>query len=446
MRPPKLLCIDDEESVLTMLQAVLELEGYQVRIARRTSLGLELLRTEPPDLVLTDLRIDERDGMDMLKAVKVVDPEIVVILLTGYASLQTAIQAMRAGAYDYLLKPCDIDELTLTIARGLEKRALALALKARVAELEEANARIAGFAQELQTRVEEATSELAARVAEIERANRELARLYEIEQQQNARLHELNERKSAFLSLVAHELRTPLTGLRGFTDLLHLHPSEHDPQRERIMTLVVHQVDRLSDLVNELLNLTNIEQQRLTLNCKPIDLAQLLAGVVERFRLVYPQRVIAFERRTVDCGCLGDPNRLDQVLSNLIENALKYSPAEYPVEVSIDRENPNDGLTDYLAISVKDQGIGIAPEDQARLFGKFFRAANAEAYRSGLGLGLFISREIVRQHGGSITVESAPGQGSTFTLRLPAGQGAPALEAGSSPMEASPLLGSVQEH
>ncbi|HZG67338.1 MAG TPA: HAMP domain-containing sensor histidine kinase, partial [Herpetosiphonaceae bacterium] len=260
------------------------------------------------------------------------------------------------------------------------------------------------------------------------------------------RLQELNERKSAFLSLVAHELRTPLTGLRGFTDLLHMHRSEHDPQRERIMTLVVHQVDRLSDLVDELLNLTNIEQQRLTLNCKPIDLAQLLAGVVERFRLVYPQRVIAFDRRAVDCGCLGDPNRLDQVLSNLIENALKYSPVEHPVEVSIERENPNGGLTDYLAISVKDQGIGIAPEDQARLFGKFFRAANAEAYRSGLGLGLFISREIVRQHGGSITVESAPGQGSTFTLRLPAGQGAPAPEPKSRETEEAPLLENAQEH
>ena len=442
MRPPRILCIDDEATVLIMLQEFLELAGYEVRIAKRTSLGLELLRTEPPDLVLTDLRIDELDGMDMLKAV---DPEIVVIMLTGYASLQTAIEAMRAGAYDYLLKPVDVDELTLTIARGLEKRGLALALKARVVELEEANARIAGFAHELQAKVEEATSELAARVAEIERANRELARLYEIEQQQNARLQELNERKSAFLSLVAHELRTPLTGLRGFTDLLHLHPSEHDPQRERIMTLVLHQVDRLSDLVDELLNLTNIEQQRLTLNCKLVDLAQLVADVVERFRLVYPQRVIAFERRAVDCGCLGDTNRLDQVLSNLIENALKYSPAEYPVEVSIDRENRNDGVTDYLAISVKDQGIGIAPEDQGRLFGKFFRAANAEAYRSGLGLGLFISREIARQHGGSITVESAPGQGSTFTLRLPAGQGAMAPVAGSREIEASALLGQARE-
>ena len=136
MRPPRILCIDDDETVLTMLRAVLELEGYEVRIAKRTSLGLELLRTEPPDLVLTDLRIDELDGMDMLKAVKAIDPEIVVIMLTGYASLQTAIQAMRAGAYDYLLKPVDVDELTLTIARGLEKRGLTLALKARIVELD----------------------------------------------------------------------------------------------------------------------------------------------------------------------------------------------------------------------------------------------------------------------------------------------------------------------
>lgn len=417
MQSAKILCIDDEESVLITLQAVLEMEGYDVQVANQTGLGLELIRTQPLDLVLTDLRIDERDGMAMLKAVKAVDPEIIVILLTGYASLQSAIQAMRAGAYDYLVKPCDVDELKLTIARGLEKRGLALALKARVSELEDANARIAGFADELQHRVQAATAELATRVDQIERTNAELARLYEVERQQTAHFQELSDRKSAFLSMVAHELRTPLTGLRGFTELLRMRSGEQDPRRERLIMLVLQQVDRLSDLVNELLSLTNIEQQRLILHREGADLVARLADVVERFRLIYPQRTISLERGIEDCYGLWDANRLDQVLSNLIENAVKYSPDEHPVEVTIERTGSSNG--NCVTISVQDRGIGIAPEDQARLFGKFFRASNAEAYQNGLGLGLFISQEIVRQHGGTISLESTPGEGTTFCLTLP---------------------------
>lgn len=430
MQPPKILCIDDEESVLITLQAVLEMEGYDVQVANHTSLGLEMIRTQSLDLVLTDLRIDERDGMAMLKAVKAVDPEIIVILLTGYASLQSSIQAMRAGAYDYLIKPCDVDELKLTIARGLEKRGLALALKARVAELEDANARIAGFADELQHKVQAATAELATRVDQIEFTNGELARLYEVERQQTAHLQELSDRKSAFLSMVAHELRTPLTGLRGFTELLRMRSGDLDPRRERVMTLIVQQVDRLSDLVNDLLSLTNIEQQRLTIHRKPADLVALLADIVERFRLIYPQRTITFERGIEDCYGLWDANRLDQVLSNLIENALKYSTDQQPVAVAIEHGERCKGSGNHLKITVKDRGIGIAPEDQARLFGKFFRASNAEAYQNGLGLGLFISQEIARQHGGTISLESTSGQGSTFILTLPIVDVATAPETG----------------
>jgi signal transduction histidine kinase len=440
MQPPRILCIDDEESVLITLQAVLEMEGYDVQIANQTSVGLELIQSQPLDLVLTDLRIDERDGMAMLKAVKAADPEIIVILLTGYASLQSAIQAMRAGAYDYLIKPCDVDELKLTIARGLEKRGLALALKARVAELEEANTRIAGFADELQARVQAATVELATRLEQIERANTELARLYEIEQQQTAHLQELSDRKSAFLSMVAHELRTPLTGLRGFTDLLRMRSGDQDARRERLMTLVIQQVDRLSELVNELLSLTNIEQQRLVLQRQPADLVQLLTDVVERFRLVYPQRVITLERRIDACFGQWDANRLDQVLSNLIENAIKYSPPEFPVTVTIDQEQATNGSGDHVLITIQDRGIGIAQEDQARLFGKFFRASNAEAYQSGLGLGLFISQEIVREHGGTISLTSAQGEGSTFTLTLPIVAAITALpETEAAPPQATPV-------
>jgi signal transduction histidine kinase len=246
--------------------------------------------------------------------------------------------------------------------------------------------------------------------------------------------------------MVAHELRTPLTGLRGFTDLLRMRSDGQDPRRERLMGLVVQQVDRLSDLVNELLSLANIEQQRLTLHYEATDLVARLVDVVERFRLMYPQRTILFERRIDHCHGLWDAKRLDQVLSNLIENALKYSPAEFPVEIAIDCINAGTGHGEHVVAIVKDQGIGIAPEDQARLFGKFFRASNAEAYQNGLGLGLYISNEIVRQHGGTISVESAQGMGSTFTLMLPVTDVVSAHDARESEPQATPVLGSTPEH
>jgi signal transduction histidine kinase len=419
MEPGRILCIDDEESVLITIQAVLEEDGHVVDTAHRTADGLELLRKAPYDLVLTDLRIDERDGMDVLRTVKEIDAELIVILLTGYASLQSAIQALRAGAYDYLIKPCDVNELKLTIARGLEKRGLALALKERVAELEEANARIAGFAGELQEKVQAATAQLETQVREIELANAELTRLYAIEQQQTARLQELNERKSSFLSMVAHELRTPLTGLRGFTELFRMRFGALDERQERIIMLITQQVERLSGLVNELLSLTNIEQHGIVLRRAPADLAECLANVVERFSLIYPQRTITLAQKMECCVGMWDCDRLEQVFSNLIGNAIKYSPPDTPVTITLSKSAEMGIAGEAVRISVADQGIGIPADEQAELFAKFYRARNAEAYQSGLGLGLFISNEIVRRHGGWIEVSSEEGRGSTFSVILP---------------------------
>jgi signal transduction histidine kinase len=191
-----------------------------------------------------------------------------------------------------------------------------------------------------------------------------------------------------------------------------------NPRSERLINLIVQQVDRLNSLVDELLSLANIEQSRLSIHRVPSDLLVLIHDVIERFRLVYPQRSLIVEQCVEHCQGAWDINRLDQVFSNLIENALKYSPADTAVRVRIEAA-PEDGALDMVQVSVIDCGIGIPEIEQAKLFGKFYRASNAEAYQKGLGLGLFISAEIVRLHGGTIMVESVEGEGSTFTVRLP---------------------------
>src|SRR5712691_2423271 len=153
---PKVLVVDDEESVVVTIKAILQLDGYNVAT---TTSGLQargMVRDVEYDLVLTDLRLEDGDGLDVLKAVRERYPETVTIMLTGYASLESAIQALRAGAYDYLVKPSEVEELRATVGRGIERRRLGLELKARVAELERANREIGELNLTLQRRIEEA--------------------------------------------------------------------------------------------------------------------------------------------------------------------------------------------------------------------------------------------------------------------------------------------------
>src|SRR3989442_1239484 len=185
---PKVLVVDDEESVVVTIKAILQLDGYNVATTTSGAQARAMVRDTEYDLVLTDLRLEDGDGLDVLKAVRESYPETVTIMLTGYASLESAIQALRAGAYDYLVKPSEVEELRSTVARGIERRRLGQELRLRVAELAELNAT-------LQSRIDEATAELRQRYEE---------------------LQELDRMKSQFLSIASHELKTPITAMSGF--------------------------------------------------------------------------------------------------------------------------------------------------------------------------------------------------------------------------------------
>jgi PAS domain S-box-containing protein len=221
--------------------------------------------------------------------------------------------------------------------------------------------------------------------------------------------------RDEFLAIASHELRTPLTPLRlGLQSALRILQSGKPASEELLSRLAVtdRQVVRLTRLVESMLDLSRLTRGTLQLDTAPCDLAVLVGEVLERSREVLAQSECTLDAQVEGpLPVLGDRLRLEQVLENLLSNAMKYG-AGNPVHVRCRAERGR------AMMSVEDEGIGISPEDQQRIFGRFERAASVRHY-GGFGLGLYILREIVEAHGGNVSVESQPGQGARFTVTLP---------------------------
>lgn len=230
-------------------------------------------------------------------------------------------------------------------------------------------------------------------------------------------LNEHLRMKSEFISTAAHELRTPLAAIMGYSELLLDQPAMQgfDPQEKRDFLVTIHErAEDLTRIVDELLDLSRIEAgQKLLLDIRSCNLAAVLGGVVDDFRTRFPARTFVL-RIPSQCqhNCWADPVRMRQVIANLLDNAVKYSPeGEIVAGCAGDRE--------ACRIYVSDQGIGMSPEQKTRIFDRFYRADTSNTAIGGLGLGLSLAKQIIEGHGGRIEVESAEGQGSTLTVVLP---------------------------
>jgi signal transduction histidine kinase len=394
---PKVLVVDDEESVVVTIEAILQLDGYSVATTTSGAEARKMVREVEYDLVLTDLRLEDGDGLEVLKAVRESYPETVTIMLTGYASLESAIQALRAGAYDYLVKPSEVEELRATVARGLERRRLGQELRLRVAELADLN-------ESLQARIDAATAELKER--------------YE-------QLKELDRMKSQFLSIASHELKTPITAMSGFLQVAlrrvrRLGDGEAAaPVAEGLraiteqLEVVYRQTGKLARLVDELLDVSRIQTGRIEFRYADVDLSELANEVATRMQLTTSTHAISV-RRDSENVVTADRDHLEQVLNNLVTNAIKYSPTGGTITINV---RP-DG--DGVRLSVTDQGIGIPEKELEAIFGLFYRSPDRAARdAAGMGLGLYISREIVVRHGGRIWAESGGVKGSTLNVVIP---------------------------
>jgi signal transduction histidine kinase len=395
----RVLVVDDEVSVLETIAAILAREGYEVAKASSVTEAIDLLGTCTFEVALTDLRLEGASGITLLSTMRQRWPNTVTVVLTGYASVESAIDALREGAFDYLIKPCDIEELKATVARAVERGSLSQSLRQRLEHLDEANSRLQSYSEELQGRVREMIGELSRKVVELADAKSAL------EQEQR--------RRADLTTMIAHELGQPLAAIRGYAQLLG-RASSSPESRERARESIVSQTGRLTRLVRDLTDVAHLASGTFRVDPDVCDLACLVQEQVELARSQTSRHTIRLEVPDGQILVKCDPDRISQVVSNFLNNAIKYSDGGI-IDVTL---RPED---ERVVISIADEGPGIRREDLRSIFEPYTRLARDEARPevSGSGLGLHIAKGIAHAHGGEIWAESlGEGQGATFSLSL----------------------------
>ncbi len=373
----RILVIDDEAGIREGIKRGLTPQGYIVETAENGEQGLALFRQNPCDLVLLDVMMPGISGIDLIGEIHKIDPEAICIIITGYATVEMAVRAIKEGAYDFLTKPFSVDDLLLVVRQGLERRRLSL-----------------------ETR----------RLQSIEAEARRL-------QEEKARLEELDRSKMQFIRLVTHELQAPIAAIHTYLKLIqdgYISPEEQKGIIEKCLKRAQEQMK----LINDLLELGRVQAQIQEGKGEKIDLEEILNAVVEKMMPQAIEKGLDF-RLHIQPGpkvIFGNRDHFTSVWTNLIGNAIKYTEKGF-VEVTLRTE---DG---QLIGEIRDSGIGIPEADQKNLFQEFFRASNArKSHRQGTGLGLSIVKRIVEAASGHVWVESKEGEGSLFGFSVPLAQ------------------------
>jgi signal transduction histidine kinase len=380
-RRPTLLVVDDEPE---MLRSVHDLFRLDYRVLTFVS-GLDALKAlaveSEADVILSDQRMPEMTGVELLREAKKLRPEVTRLLFTGYADIKAVIDAINQGnVFRYVTKPWDPDEMLSVVRQAVDQHDL---------------------------------------IAEKMRLLRDL-------KEKNARLLEANRLKSAFLEVASHELNTPVAVVLGLTDLWKLTQSENATPAERSWVEKIHGAGkRLAAVVERMFKLIRTDQPMTTLEYAEVDLNHLVHKVVS-----YLEPFLSARRQTVDLrldpdlgAAEADPMKLKDVFMNLIGNAIKFTPDGDTITLIGQSEGP-----DWVRFAVIDKGKGIRPEDRPHLFEPFFTGYDTMHHSSGdyqfgkrgIGLGLCLVKTFVELHGGRVDCVNNPGEsGATFGFRIP---------------------------
>lgn len=356
---PFVFVIDDDDVMLLSCRRILEKDGYAVETFECGAAGLARLAEVRPHLLLVDLKMPELDGLGVIARVRQIDPGVIIAVITGYATIATAVDAMKAGAYDFLPKPFTPDELRLVVRRGCERWRLG----------EEAR----------QLRIEK----------------------------------EAAERR--IITFVSHQLKSPLAAAKQYLDvLLHTSGDTLPGSATEWIGRAQSRLQEMLALIDDWLTLAHAERGTLGVQDSTSDLAAIVDQLLEVAR-PHAERAHVHVRANVPAGLplvKGDSMSLATVVSNVLTNAIKYNRRGGDVNIQASA-SPNS-----VMLEVTDSGIGIPEESLPRIFDEFYRAPGAREI-AGTGLGLAICRRVLQELGGSIEASSRPGSGSVFTITLP---------------------------
>jgi len=376
----RLLIVDDESAQVIALCRTLALEGYATAGAGSGPEALCALRTAAADraaafdVLVTDLMMPGMDGIALLRAAQEIDPDLVGLLMTGHGTVDTAVEAMKSGALDYILKPFNLRTIIPVLSRALAVRRLRLENAALL-------------------------QRLANRTTELEAANRELQRA--------------NKELEAFTYSVSHDLRQPLNGMIGFAGfLVSEKPGPLNDRQKEFLGNIHRGGQQLLRLTDELLNFSRLGQQ--PLERETVNVGTMVREILHQLRDAEPHRnvelrVSALPDARADCALLR------QVLVNLLSNAFKFTRRVPNPLIEVDgRQRAGE-----CAYTIRDNGAGFDMRNAQRLFTIFHRLHSDRDFE-GYGVGLSIAQRIVERHGGRIWAEAAVGQGAKFTFTLPA--------------------------
>ena len=371
---PHVLVIDDEVGPRESLRMLLK-PNYQVHTANSVEAGLRLLREKKPDAIVSDIRMPGTSGIDGLRRIREIDPHVAVIMLTGFGALETAQEALRLGANDYISKPFDAREMRDVISRNVER-----------------------------TRVQRSGENAAAEIRELNnRLLKELA--------QKERLASLGQASAEFV----HDLGNPLTIVWGYVQLLakKLEQSEKEngvanPASAKELNIIEQNVRLCRELLTMWQSYGSVEAAP----HQPVSVWQIVQEVLKGAESIAAQSGVEISADLCEEGMvLGDAVQIKRAIQNVIVNAVQASAeTKGPMTVSCTCKDY------YVDVKVQDAGCGITPAQMPKIFEPYF---TTRLGRSGTGLGLYITKKVVEDHHGSIKVDSTPDVGTIFTIRLP---------------------------
>jgi len=488
-----ILVVDDEKIIREGAERILTKEGWKTKIAKNGERGLELIKNNAFQILLLDLMMPGISGMEVLKVVKESHPDLLVIVITGYSTIENAVEAMRNGAYDFVPKPFTPDQLRIVVRRALEKISLERETERLRIERERSLKDIANEKSRTLTIINHMADGVlvtdqngyivlnnpaVTRVLGLEEetplgkhiskwvGNEDLTHMVEevlkikdpkaqgisqelawgdppknflvahsapVRSEQGeifgsvtifndiTRLKELDQMKSEFVDMVSHELRSPLSSIRQKLSLMvDGFIGEINDEQKQIVNRVQHRIDGLIGMISNLLDLSRIEAGRLVQQKERIALPEVIDEVVELMAQEAEEKGLKFEV-TIDAQLFSihaDRQSIETVITNLLSNALKYN--REGGRVSISAQNRGE----FIELKVADTGVGVSKENLPRIFDRFYRIRSDYTRKViGSGIGLPLVKAIIEAHFGTITVESKPGKGTTFTVLLPRGIG-----------------------